>query len=137
MRRILLLLAASAALLLAGCAQNTRSDNLTATLNAYGSAVRWNGLQSALQFIDPKLLKKHPPTDLDLSRYQQVRVTDYDDGSGPAPLSEDEVQQTAQISFVNIHTQVERSVVQRQVWRYDEKTKHWWLESGLPDIRQD
>ena len=137
MRRILFLLATSTALLLTGCAQNTRSDSLTATLNAYGSTVRGNGLQSALQFVDPKVLKAHPPTDLDLSRYQQVRVTDYDDGSGPVPLDENEVQQTAQISFINIHTQVERSIIQRQVWRYDEKTKHWWLESGLPDIRQD
>ena len=137
MHRFLLLPVACAALLLAGCAQNTRNDNLTATLSAYGSAIRWDGLQSALQFVDPKVLKEHPPTDLDLARYQQVRVTDYDDGSGPAAINQDEVQQTAQISFVNIHTQVERSVLQRQVWRYDEKTKHWWLESGLPDIRQD
>ena len=137
MRRILLPLAASAVMLLAGCAQNTRSDSLTATLNAYGSAVRWNGLQSALQFVDPKVLKAHPPTDLDVARYQQVRVTDYDDGAGPVVLGNDEVQQTVQISFVNVHTQVERSIVQHQVWRYDENAKHWWLESGLPDIRQD
>ncbi|HKR75152.1 MAG TPA: hypothetical protein VJR95_00715 [Rhodanobacter sp.] len=137
MRRILLPLAASAVMLLAGCAQNTRSDSLTATLNAYGSAVRWNGLQSALQFVDPKVLKAHPPTDLDVARYQQVRVTDYDDGAGPVALGDDEVQQTVQISFVNVHTQVERSIVQHQVWRYDENAKHWWLESGLPDIRQD
>ncbi|MEW9625510.1 hypothetical protein [Rhodanobacter geophilus] len=139
MRRLLLLLAASiaTAVLLAGCAQNARSDNLTATLNAYGSAVRWNGLQSALQFVDPAVLKAHPPTDLDLARYQQVRVSDYDDGAGPVPLGDNEVQQTVRISFVNIHTQAERSVTTRQVWRYDEKTKHWWLESGLPDIRQD
>lgn len=137
MRRILLPLAASAVMLLAGCAKNTRSDSLTATLNAYGSAVRWNGLQSALQFVDPKALKAHPPTELDLARYQQVRVTDYDDGAGPVALGDDEVQQTVQISFVNVHTQVERSIVQRQVWRYDENAKHWWLESGLPDIRQD
>ncbi|GAB3787301.1 hypothetical protein [Dyella agri] len=137
MRRILLLPVASAALLLAGCAQNTRSDNLTSTLRAYGGAIRWDGLESALQFVDPKVLKEHPPSNIDLARYQQVRVTDYDEGSGPAAVNQDEVQQTVQISFVNIHTQVERSVVQRQVWRYDEKTKHWWLESGLPDIRQD
>ena len=136
MRRILLPLAASA-LLLAGCAQNTRSESLTATLGAYGSAVRWNGLQSAMQFVDPKVLKEHPPTDLDLARYQQVRVTDYDDGAGPVPLGDNEVQQTVQIRFVNIHTQAERSITERQLWRYDEKTRHWWLESGLPDIRQD
>ena len=69
MRRLLLPLAASAALLLAGCTQNTRSDSLVATLNAYGSAVRWNGLESALQFVDPAVLKAHPPSDIDLARY--------------------------------------------------------------------
>ncbi|BFI94924.1 MAG: hypothetical protein RSP_04340 [Rhodanobacter sp.] len=133
MRRILLPTLAAVALF-AGCAQNVRNDSLVKTLNAYGSAVRWNGLQSSLQFVDPEVLKAHPPTDFDLQRYQQVRVTDYDDGSGPAPLSDSEVQQTAKISFVNIHTQVERSIVVRQVWRYNDKTKHWWLESGMPDI---
>ncbi len=137
MRRLPLPLIAGLALLLAGCAQNTRSDSLTATLNAYGSAVRWNGLQSALQFVDPKVLKAHPPSELDLARYQQVNVTDYDDGAGPVPLGENEVQQTVQIRFVNIHTQAERSIVERQLWRYDEQAKRWWLESGLPDIRQD
>jgi hypothetical protein len=137
MRHLLLTLAASAALLLAGCAANMRNDALTSTLTAYGNAVRWNGLQSALQFVDPAELKAHPPSDLDLKRYQQVRVSDYDDGAGPVPLGENEVQQTVQISFINIHTQAERSITTRQVWRYDEKLKHWWLESGLPDIRQD
>lgn len=137
MRRILPLLAASIALLAAGCANNTRSDNLTSTLNAYGSAVRWDGLQSALQFVDPKVLKAHPPTDFDLARFQQVRVSDYNDDAGPVPLGNDEVQQTVRISFINIHTQAEHSIVTRQLWRYDEKTKHWWLESGLPDLQQD
>jgi hypothetical protein len=47
------------------------------------------------------------------------------------------VRQTATISLVNIHTQSERSVVDHQTWHYDEKTKHWWLTSGLPDITQD
>lgn len=136
MRRLLpLVLAAS--LLAAGCAQQTRSDSLTATLGAYGSAVRWSGLQNGLQFVDPKVLKANPPSDIDLDRFKQVRVTDYDDGGGPVALSDTEVQQTVQIRFVNVHTQVERSVTEHQVWRYDDKAKHWWLESGLPDIRQE
>ena len=64
-------------------------------------------------------------------------MSDYDDGAGPVALGDDEVQQTVRISFANVHTQAERSIVARQVWRYDDKAKHWWLESGLPDIRQD
>lgn len=132
MRRILSSLVA--VVLLASCAQKVRSDNLVATLTAYASAVRWNGLQSSLQFVDPAVLKAHPPTDFDLQRYKQVRVSDYDDGTGPLPLGDNEVQQTVKISVINIHTQIEHSIVVHQVWRYDDKAKHWWLESGLPDI---
>ncbi|NMW24918.1 hypothetical protein HFP05_11285, partial [Rhodanobacter denitrificans] len=70
-------------------------------------------------------------------RYRQVRVSEYDDGAGPVPTGDFDVQQTATISLVNIHTQSERSVVDHQTWHYDEKAKHWWLTSGLPDITQD
>ena len=30
----------------------------------------------------------------------------------------------------------ERMIVDKQRWRYDEKTKHWHNVSGLPDITQ-
>lgn len=137
MRRLTFLLVLCVLALLTGCAAEKRSNTLTTTLSAYAGAVRWNGLASAASFVDPEVLKKNPPTDLDLARYQQVRVTDYDDGNGPTPLSDTEVQQTVKISFVNLHTQVERSVVERQLWRYDAKTSRWWLESGMPDIQQN
>ena len=41
--------------------------------------------------VDPAVLKAHPPSDIDLARLRQVSVTDYDDGAGPVPLSEDEI----------------------------------------------
>ncbi|TAM58106.1 MAG: hypothetical protein EPN49_13480 [Rhodanobacter sp.] len=137
MRRILGILAMLSALLLAGCATQNRSDTLTATLTAYGSTLRWGDFQSAALFIDPKIRAAHPLSDLDLARYKQVRVTEYDNGSGPVPLDDLDVQQTARISLVNIHTQSERTIVDHQTWHYDEKTKHWWLTSGLPDITRD
>lgn len=137
MRRISSILVLSFVLLLAGCATKTRSDALVTTLNAYGSTLRWGDFQSAAQFIEPALRAKHPLSKLDLMRYQQVRVSDYDDGAGPVPTGEFDVQQTVQIRLINIHTQSERSVVDHQTWHYDEKTKHWWLTSGLPDITQD
>ncbi len=124
-------------LLLAGCADKKRSDDLTTTLSAYGSTLRWGDFRSATQFIDPKIRETHPLSDLDMARYKQVRVTEYDDGAGPVPVGEFEVQQTARISVVNIHTQSERSLVDHQTWHYDEKNKHWWLTSGLPDITQE
>ncbi|WEN15192.1 hypothetical protein PY254_00485 [Rhodanobacter sp. AS-Z3] len=124
-------------LLLAGCATKTRSDSLTTTLKAYGSTLRWGDFQSATQFIEPKVRTAHPLTSLQRARFQQVRVTEYDDGAGPVPINDTDVQQTAVINLVNIHTQSERSIVDHQTWHYDEATKHWWLMSGLPDITQD
>ncbi|WP_449426686.1 hypothetical protein [Rhodanobacter umsongensis] len=137
MRRTLSILALLSVLLLAGCATQKQGDILTTTLNAYASTLRWGDFQSAAQFIDPEIREKHPLSALDIARYKQVKVSDYDDGNGPLPAGKGKVQQTVHISLVNIHTQTERSIVDHQTWQYDEKTKHWWLISGLPDITQD
>ncbi|OOG53736.1 hypothetical protein [Rhodanobacter sp. C03] len=137
MRRILSLFALLTMLLLTGCATQQRSDTLTTTLTAYASTVRWGDFQSAAQFLDPKIRAAHPLSDLDIARYKQVRVSEYDDGNGPVPAGEGSVQQTVHIGLINVHTQTERSIVDHQTWHYDEKAKHWWLTSGLPDITQD
>ena len=137
MRRIPSFVLVLSILLLAACATQERSDSLTSTLSAYGGVLRWGDFASAAQFIDPKVRAEHPLSDLALARYKQVRVTEYDNGAGPVPISPTEVQQTVRISLVNIHTQSERSVIDHQTWHYDEKAKHWWLTSGLPDITRD
>ena len=137
MRRIPSMLLMLSILLLAACATQERSQSLTSTLSAYGGILRWGDFASATQFIEPEVRAKHPLTELDLARYKQVRVTEYNDDAGPVPISKTEVQQTVRISLVNIHTQAERSVIDHQTWHYDEKTKHWWLTSGLPDITQE
>jgi hypothetical protein len=137
MRRIPHILLVLSILLLAACATQERSRSLTTTLSAYGGVLRWGDFASAAQFIDPKVRAEHPLSDLDRARYKQVRVTEYDDGSGPVPISPTEVQQTVRLSVVNIHTQAERTVIDRQTWHYDEKAKHWWLTSGLPDITRE
>jgi hypothetical protein len=134
MRRIRNIVLMLSILLLAACATQERSQSLTSTLSAYGGVLRWGDFASAAQFVDPKLRAEHPLSDLDLARYKQVRVTEYDDGAGPVPISPTEVQQTVKVSLVNIHTQSERTLIDHQTWHYDEKAKHWWLTSGLPDI---
>ena len=134
MRRVRNIVLLLSILLLAACATQERSQSLTSTLSAYGGVLRWGDFASAAQFVDPKLRAEHPLSDLDLARYKQVRVTEYDDGAGPVPISPTEVQQTVRIGLVNIHTQSERTLTDHQTWHYDEKTKHWWLTSGLPDI---
>lgn len=134
MRRLLLALLALLAVAVAGCASDQRNQALISTLNAYANTLRWGDFQSAQHFVDPELAANHPPSALDLARYGQVRVTGYDEGSGPIPAGENDVHQLVHINLVNINTQSERTIVDAQTWRYDPLKKHWWLTSGLPDI---
>lgn len=122
--------------LLAGCGvtQRRRADELTTTLNAYASTVRWVGWAQAAQFVDPHYRETHPLSDLDRARFAQVRVSEYDAGEGPMPVSDGEVRQVVRISLINRHTQVERTITDHQLWKYDAASHHWWLETGLPDI---
>ncbi len=134
MRRIARITAVAALLLAASCATDQRNQTLTATLNAYANTVRWGNLANAEQFVDPAFRNAHPLTPIELSRFTQYRVSDYDDGQGPIATGENEVKQVVHIGVVNVHTQVERTLVDRQTWHYDPQAKHWWLTTGLPDL---
>lgn len=136
MPRLSTILIAVATLVLAACAtekMRSKSTVLDETLHAYAATIRWGDIAQAQSFIEPKVLAEHPPTPLELERFRQVRVAGYDE-QAPVPVGENEVRQTVQIELINVNTQSTRSVVDRQVWKYDEAAKRWWLTSGLPDI---
>lgn len=120
--------------LLAGCAtQKSKRDLLEATLESYAATIRWGNFEDAAAFVDPQTLKVHPLTSLDLERYRQVRISGYN-AQPPRPAGDNEVALTAEVVLTNNNTQSVRSVLDHQRWRYDEKSRHWWLVSGLPDI---
>jgi hypothetical protein len=136
MRRVLSFFALAGLLALAGCATQKRADTLNTTLTAYASTIRWGDFQSATIFLDPKTRADQLPSALDLARYKQVQVSGYDAGNGPIPDGENQVRQIVHINLINVSSQSERSIIDRQTWRYDETTGHWWLTSGLPDLNQ-
>lgn len=134
MRRLLLVFGIILVAALGGCAsaKSKRERAMEQTLMNYASAVRWGGFQQALTFVEPETLKQHPVSDLELKRYDQVRVSYYHEQ--PPVVSGDELTQLVEIGIVNEHTQSERAIIDRQHWRWDEAAQRWWLISGLPDI---
>jgi len=68
-----------------------------------------------------------------MERYHQVQVTGYLEQKA-MPVGENEVRQLVEIGLVNVNSQAARSIIDRQLWRWDPKIKRWWLVSGLPDI---
>lgn len=131
-----LLLGLLAFTLLAGCAtgSGSRDKALTEVLRSYGATVRWGDLAQAAAFIDPELRDVQAPTRLDLERMAQLRVAYYRDDDGPMLIDAGRAAQVVEIGLINIHTRVQRSVIDRQEWRYDEQARRWWLVSGLPDL---
>jgi uncharacterized protein YceK len=123
------------ALVLTGCG-TTEKKTMTErekTLRSYSSAIRWSEFETAWAFVEPTYREAHPMTDLEVERFRQVQVTNYTvrnlneepDGS---------VSQVVEISLISKHTQVERTIVDRQKWTFDPVAKRWWNASGLPDI---
>ncbi|HET7223742.1 MAG TPA: hypothetical protein VFI81_11130 [Rhodanobacteraceae bacterium] len=132
MRRTML--AGAALLLLAGCATVQNRNNLRDdTLEGYATALRWGDFQSAWNFVDPVVRAAHPLTAQQKALYNTVRVAEYD-ASGPMATGSDTIEQTATIGLIVKSSQRVYSVVDRQTWHWDAKAKHWWLESGLPEI---
>lgn len=113
----------------------TKSDLLENTLQSYAAVIRWGNFEDAVSYVDPATLQAHPLTELDLQRYAQIRVSGYTEQPRRAS-GDNEVRQTVEITLANNNTLAVRSIIDRQVWRYDEKAKRWWLVTGLPDITQ-
>jgi hypothetical protein len=134
MRPLALPALAIALMALAGCATDKRNQALNKTLMNYAAAIRWGDFPGAQSFVDKDYAAEHPMSSIDQGRLQQLRVTGYDEGSGPRPDGDDDVVQVVQINVVNVNTQAERGIVDRQRWHYDRETNKWTLMTGLPDF---
>ena len=132
MRRIEI--AGAVLLLLAGCAtlqnKNTLRDE---TLDGYAAALRWGDIEGAWNYVDPLVRAAHPLTPQQKALYASVHVAEYNP-STPRVTDPDTIEQSVQISLIVKASQSVYNVVDHQTWHWDAQAKHWWLESGLPDI---
>ncbi len=136
MRRLIVLLAAFP-FALAGCATIASSNKDKArdmTLENYAATLRFGGgFPAAWQFVDPKMRAAHPLDGKAKARYDSVEVASYQT-DGPVATDDNTIQQIAQITLVVRSSQTSYDIVDHEIWHWDETGKHWWLESGLPDI---
>ncbi|MBK6436191.1 MAG: hypothetical protein IPF83_10190 [Rhodanobacteraceae bacterium] len=118
-------------LVLSACATQREQDKLLdATLDQYAATIRWGNVDDALSFLAPDAPR---PSAFEIERLKQLQIAGYRE-QPPVLLSASEVEQVAQIDFVNRHTQEGKSTVERMRWRYDASAQRWWLVSGLPSF---
>jgi hypothetical protein len=118
-------------LVLTGCAsleKDRRAVGLEAATNAYQSALRWGDFESAMGLLSPELRRDEElPQD-----FKDLRITRYEVVQPPLIRADDTATQTVSIEYLFEYNQILRRVTDRQVWRWDEQEKAWWLQSGLP-----
>ena len=64
--------------LLAGCPAPTRAPTTDMLLADYGTAIRWNEFDKAVDYIDPALRQSLSLSDLERERFKQVQVAGYE-----------------------------------------------------------
>lgn len=118
--------------LLAACSSTHEQDKLLdATLDSYAAAIRWGNIDDAIAFLAPDAPR---PSAFEIERLKQLQIAGYRE-QPPVQLSPTEIEQVAQIDFVNRHTQASKATIERMRWRYDSTAARWWLVSGLPQLR--
>lgn len=132
-RRLARLAALALLALLVACGGGGKRSPLEQTLYTYSSVIRWSEFDKAVAYLDPEVQARSPMSSVELERLKQYQVSGYDVRSSEK-VGEAEYLQVVEIRVINRHTQAERSLTDRQRWRWDAEAKRWWLASGLPDF---
>lgn len=120
--------------LLAGCAGSaakSRLKSLDDAINAYALALRWARYDDAQQF---HMTRDGERIVLDEHVMENIRVTGY----AVRETAFDEEANTAEVQaefkyFITTRGTLQTKVVP-QTWWYDEESKRWLVDSGLPDF---
>lgn len=117
-------------------ARKPSGKKLDVTLFEYSSSLRWSEFEAAWAYVEPAYREQNPLSEFELERFKQFQITGYEvktrDGKGKL-----EYAQTVEIRLVNKHTQTERVITERELWRWDAASKRWWLATGLPKLSRD
>lgn len=120
---------------LAGDFSRKQRTQLEEIQTSYASTIRWGSMEDALGYLDPEQRKANPPTEFELRRYSQLRVSSYRERT-TAALPNGVVERRVEVGVININTQAERTVGVIERWRWDPEAKRWWQTNGLPDLWQ-
>jgi len=120
---------AALVLSLTACSHDLHLMKMEESLASYGAAIRWGQFERAADYQ-----AGYQPPDLvflkniHVSSYNPIYRKEFDEGM--------RAEQVVEIRYYREDEGVEKSLTDRQSWRYDQKKKQWFLESGLPRFQQ-
>jgi hypothetical protein len=131
MSKILMLASLLAVVLLTSCQTfREKSDEmkLEDLLKVYEKTLRWGNLSNIYNFLDPDLGKQTPvPEELEIVKVTKVRRL-----TPVVPINETSVTLTISIDYVFEDEQVERTLVDEQVWAQQAESGEWFRTNSIP-----
>ncbi len=109
-----------------------RAISLDTTLKTYNKLVRWGEFRDAANYL---VAREGGERDLDFSEFEGVRITGLELMSQGMADDGLEVRVQNRIHYYRDDSAVLRTVVDNQLWWYDEERKRWFLDGRLPDFK--
>ena len=124
------------AMTLSGCfvvpsTKGTRANSLEAYPSQYRKMMRWAYYDEATQYLRSRDGSEIPT---DLARLSRYRVTKFEIRSTLVADHGKEARVVAAIEYYEIDSGVLKSLVDTQLWWFDDESQRWFLESPLPAL---
>ena len=122
-------------ILIAGCAtisEQVSTEKFDKISRAYEKVLLRSQFNAAYQFLDPATIKG----EIDLNKYENIKVVDYAAGNYVLSADKAEIRQTVEIQYYWSDKFILKTVRDDQLWRYYKERKAWLLQTGLPAFTQ-
>lgn len=123
------------ALLLTGCAsvdESKKTITLDKATRAYENAIRWAKFDVANSMRRPAD-NNASPADPDVLK--NIKVTGYAITSNVATNNQSEVNRDVEIRYYNLESMKEKTIIDKQHWKYDPVKKVWYITTPLPPFK--
>lgn len=121
------------ALLLGGCGtikSSSRENSLSVVLSSFGNTLRWGDPNGVYRFLKPG----SPAAEAEQRNLDDIRVTEYRALQPPVETSEMHAVGKARIRYVHRERQIEKTIIDEQLWEYDPEQKVWFRTNPIPSF---
>jgi dsDNA-specific endonuclease/ATPase MutS2 len=122
------------AIILAGCAtteKDKRMELLSITTDNYRNAIRWGLYETANNLREAGSNNDRSS----LERLKKIKVTAYKSVHQDVSENGNEAKNIIEIKYYNVDYMVEKTIIDKQLWKYNSDKKTWHLQGGLPEFK--
>lgn len=112
----------------AGIADKSRVEQFGRAAKAYEWAIESADYRAAAKHLDRSAAR----APIDFQRYANFRVAQYTITYSRVSDDHRSVRQEVELQYYLVNQSIVKTIVDRQMWRYNETSKKWMLQTGLP-----